>query len=415
MLDEATVATVMEYHSEDDDIHVHTSEDPEAAASAALLLMSGAPHKAKRARTVPPLPPPPLPPVPSPPAIANQESFHSPMRPKGPSLYLSTIAHVDEARALPEPRHVPPLSSQLPVSPPHVLNEYATFFEFHVHAQRYPAPAPGMFSTPPLELPPPLSPWGSPAPPQPLRERSLQAIAPAPPFMQRDKESTMPTLSVTHVCRAPPPAPRAAPEPVQVHPAVHATPARDVVQVAAEPSKTQWTAAEDKVITEAVTRFGCRWSIVCPLLPGRTPASVRNRWHRIRRASENAAAGKGANASYRCGRCGQPKRGHVCHAVEESDQDLLHTARMRMEHLSEQLSEKEAQGLVDKPASPALGAIEVPSHPHALPTTFPPPGTLPPPSSEANVGSTSSPHAGKATCFRLATEQTGITVHHSAR
>mmetsp|Transcript_14717 Transcript_14717/g.39640 ORF Transcript_14717/g.39640 Transcript_14717/m.39640 type:complete len:309 (+) Transcript_14717:113-1039(+) len=56
-----------------------------------------------------------------------------------------------------------------------------------------------------------------------------------------------------------------------------------------------WSRTEDEVIAEAVTRFGCKWGVLAALLPGRTCASVRNRWHRLKSARKKwQAAGIGA-------------------------------------------------------------------------------------------------------------------------
>jgi hypothetical protein len=85
----------------------------------------------------------------------------------------------------------------------------------------------------------------------------------------------------------------------------------------------QWSAAEDQITTEAVSRFGCKWNLISALVPGRTAASVRNRWHRIRRAARMrdsdaaSAAGEGADgmtssgAAYKCSRvraCARARR-----------------------------------------------------------------------------------------------------------
>jgi len=94
-----------------------------------------------------------------------------------------------------------------------------------------------------------------------------------------------------------------------------------------------WTAAEDHIISEAVARFGCKWHVICTLVPGRTVASVRNRWHRLAKARRSEPVVP-TNGSYRCGRCGQPKRGHVCRAAVGIDPHRLAVAREMMERLS---------------------------------------------------------------------------------
>lgn len=54
-----------------------------------------------------------------------------------------------------------------------------------------------------------------------------------------------------------------------------------------------WTRGEDAVISEAVSRFGTCWGVLVELLPGRTCASVRNRWHRLKHARKHREAQAG--------------------------------------------------------------------------------------------------------------------------
>lgn len=108
------------------------------------------------------------------------------------------------------------------------------------------------------------------------------------------------------------------------------------------PLKTApWTAAEDHIISEAVARFGCKWHVICTLVPGRTVASVRNRWHRLAKARRSEPVVP-TNGSYRCGRCGQPKRGHVCRAAVGIDPHRLAVAREMMERLSHVTEQQQA-------------------------------------------------------------------------
>ncbi|KAG8469471.1 hypothetical protein KFE25_005926 [Diacronema lutheri] len=80
-----------------------------------------------------------------------------------------------------------------------------------------------------------------------------------------------------------------------------------------------WTSAEDDVICAGVEELGFKWSHIAARLDGRTDNAVRNRWHRLDaarkwRAEVQLASTDGAEAlpGYKCGRCGQPKRGHQC-------------------------------------------------------------------------------------------------------
>ena len=72
-----------------------------------------------------------------------------------------------------------------------------------------------------------------------------------------------------------------------------------------------WTVEEDLLILKLVEQHGKRWSRIAQELTGRTDNGVRNRWNRMEKAQASKATGSG----YRCRRCGQPKRGHICSAL----------------------------------------------------------------------------------------------------
>lgn len=80
-----------------------------------------------------------------------------------------------------------------------------------------------------------------------------------------------------------------------------------------------WTVAEDEVICSGVKEHGYKWSLISTRLEGRTDNAVRNRWHRLEaarkwRMERTSSHQQGAvdAPGYKCGRCGQPKRGHAC-------------------------------------------------------------------------------------------------------
>ena len=103
-----------------------------------------------------------------------------------------------------------------------------------------------------------------------------------------------------------------------------------------------WAGDEDAAILEMVVRHGPRWSKIAEDLPGRSVASVRNRYLRIQKGSQMRSEGAGKNRCHACTRrstpparpClplpqlrrrlspptlhvvagGQMKLGHVCHA-----------------------------------------------------------------------------------------------------
>ena len=47
------------------------------------------------------------------------------------------------------------------------------------------------------------------------------------------------------------------------------------------PERKEWSAAEDAIIREGVTNFGCRWRRIAAELIGRSDDAVRNRWNRL--------------------------------------------------------------------------------------------------------------------------------------
>ena len=81
-----------------------------------------------------------------------------------------------------------------------------------------------------------------------------------------------------------------------------------------------WVYEEDWIILHEVEREGPRWSLIVAKLPGRTIASVRERWRRLetgRKLHEAFSLDPDAEDpehKHRCSMCGRPKFGHVCPA-----------------------------------------------------------------------------------------------------
>ena len=70
-----------------------------------------------------------------------------------------------------------------------------------------------------------------------------------------------------------------------------------------------WSPQEDHVILQMYQTEGRKWGRIASALPGRSSASVRNRFLRIEKGQTLREQGLSKN---RCAACGQQKLGHVC-------------------------------------------------------------------------------------------------------
>jgi len=96
---------------------------------------------------------------------------------------------------------------------------------------------------------------------------------------------------------------------------VNATPATDDA-LNKELTRKAWLASEDQLIMDSVQSMGFRWRVIAGMLPGRSDDAVRTRWTRLQEAirdgSSRLATQDRPKAGYKCSKCGQPKRNHVC-------------------------------------------------------------------------------------------------------
>lgn len=77
-----------------------------------------------------------------------------------------------------------------------------------------------------------------------------------------------------------------------------------------------WTPEEDLLILQLFAAEGRKWGRIAAMLPGRSSASVRNRYLRIEKGRQLRQEGKSKN---RCAACGMHKLGHVCTVKKPED------------------------------------------------------------------------------------------------
>lgn len=75
-----------------------------------------------------------------------------------------------------------------------------------------------------------------------------------------------------------------------------------------------WSWEEDQLIKDMVPSEGTQWKVIAKSFPGRTPASVRNRWLRLERGRKLRQYDPEGELKNWCKRCGQPRKGHICTA-----------------------------------------------------------------------------------------------------
>mmetsp|Transcript_12544 Transcript_12544/g.41278 ORF Transcript_12544/g.41278 Transcript_12544/m.41278 type:complete len:471 (+) Transcript_12544:66-1478(+) len=112
-----------------------------------------------------------------------------------------------------------------------------------------------------------------------------------------------------------------------------------------------WTVEEDLLIVDLVETIGKRWNRIAAALPGRTENGVRNRWNRMEKAQQ-VRKDKGDGHGYRCGRCGQPKAGHICPALTSGErlegENLVKRATALSAMASRKISVQQAAQALDK-------------------------------------------------------------------
>ena len=133
-----------------------------------------------------------------------------------------------------------------------------------------------------------------------------------------------------------------------------------------------WHVEEDLLILQLVEQHGKKWAKIAAHLPGRTDNGVRNRWNRMERA-QVIKSRRPAGAGYRCRRCGEPKRGHICAARTIREED----SNVELQVKAAALTELSAHAMQAIPAALPTHAAPPPSaSPHVSPKHAPAP---PPP------------------------------------
>ena len=103
-------------------------------------------------------------------------------------------------------------------------------------------------------------------------------------------------------------------------------------------NRKEWAMREDQLIWRGVQQIGCKWQQIAAMLPGRSDDAVRNRYNRLKEAEASglvrsdsgepteahaagtpSGGGGGGTGTYRCSKCGQLKKNHMCTAVATGD------------------------------------------------------------------------------------------------
>eukprot|EP00310_Coccolithus_braarudii_P012883 CAMPEP_0183341966 /NCGR_PEP_ID=MMETSP0164_2-20130417/8158_1 /TAXON_ID=221442 /ORGANISM="Coccolithus pelagicus ssp braarudi, Strain PLY182g" /LENGTH=290 /DNA_ID=CAMNT_0025512431 /DNA_START=81 /DNA_END=953 /DNA_ORIENTATION=- len=116
---------------------------------------------------------------------------------------------------------------------------------------------------------------------------------------------------------------------------------------------TAWKPEEDQVILALFANHGRKWGRIASSLPGRTSASVRNRYLRIERGQQLRQAGLSKN---RCASCGQQKIGHVCPVKRSS----VYSEPIHGQPQPQQLSFQYGQSQPHQPSLQALSSYVTP-------------------------------------------------------
>jgi len=131
-----------------------------------------------------------------------------------------------------------------------------------------------------------------------------------------------------------------------------------------------WTVEEDLLILQLYEQYGKRWSKIASHLPGRTDNGVRNRWNRMERAQ--VLRKSRLTSGYRCRRCGEPKRGHICAArtlhggdevpEDEEAKEALHIKAAALTEFSAKALQTAGEELPSVPDHEVIDAELVPDH-----------------------------------------------------
>ena len=75
-----------------------------------------------------------------------------------------------------------------------------------------------------------------------------------------------------------------------------------------------WTAEEDTILIAKEKELGTKFTAMQDFLPGRTGRDIANRWHHSLKKQDHDGPGEAPTerAAYRCFKCGQPKKNHIC-------------------------------------------------------------------------------------------------------
>jgi len=129
------------------------------------------------------------------------------------------------------------------------------------------------------------------------------------------------------------------------------------------PNMRVWDADEDDFILNWFEAVGPKWQRIAERLPGRSAASIRNRFQRIQKGRKAKEAGVMKRPNL-CALCRVPRRGHICYAKQTLKVDSPPFVDLSGEHPEEGGSASEGDADLERiertPGTPETEEVRTP-------------------------------------------------------